>query len=100
MLLPANQARSFHSLEQRGYRIRITAHQAGQFALLDPFVLKQRPHHGELVGSDPKMRDAAAKCLFNPYHARRSNSGNRRLSGASIGTSGTPPIPLSCINQE
>jgi len=60
-----DQARGFHALHQRGHRIRVAAHELGQFLLRQavriPFV--QPAQDRELVRREPEMGNPLAENL-------------------------------------
>ena len=58
-----DQAGGLHAFEQRGNGVGIAGDQMREFALGNAFVFEQGAQHGELVGSDFEMGNAAAKSL-------------------------------------
>ena len=83
--LTLDQAGCFHSLEQRGHGVGIAAHQLRQFALSQAGILEQGTHHGELIGRDGEMRDAAAK---GPVQSVPGAAEQRRQAAALGGVNG------------
>src|SRR5260221_58640 len=103
MRLAFQQTRLFHPFKERGHRVRITAHQLGQFALGNPLMLQQRPdqftvmrtlleHEGitqrkltELMSSDPNTvaslleRMEKASLLERQTHERDRRANCLRL---------------------
>ena len=61
--LSLDQAGGLHAFEQRRDGVGIAGDQMREFALGNALVFEQGAQHGELVGSDFEMGDAAAKSL-------------------------------------